>query len=185
MARSLWSAPMLGYRLGPDDGTLSVRTRRTGAAAMAGHNLLMHATSWEATIELGDHMAVELDVDGSSLRVREGSGGMQELQDEDKENIRQTIDAEVLNRETIKFRSGEVAPAGAGLHVTGDLTLNGQTRPLAFELALTADGRIEGTAVVKQSDWGMKPYTGLFGALKVVDEVEVGIDARLPEPQSA
>jgi polyisoprenoid-binding protein YceI len=184
MARSLWSAPMLGYRLGPDDGTLSVRTRRTGAAAMAGHNLLIHVASWEASIELGERMAVELDADGSSLRVQEGTGGVQALQDEDKENIRQTIDAEVLHGEAIKFRSTDVKPAGAGLHVTGDLTLNGETHPLSFDLALTADGRLEGSAVVKQTDWGMKPYTGLFGALKVVDEVEVAIDATLPEADS-
>jgi polyisoprenoid-binding protein YceI len=176
---------MLGYRLGPDDGTLSVRTRRTGAAAMAGHNLLMHVTSWEANIELGGEMAVALDADGGSLRVQEGSGGVQALQDEDKANIRQTIDAEVLHGQAIEFRSTDVKPAGAGLRVTGDLTLNGQTRPLSFDLTLTTDGRIEGTAVVRQSDWGMKPYTGLFGALKVVDEVEVAIEARLPEPQSA
>jgi polyisoprenoid-binding protein YceI len=177
--------PMVGYRLGPADGTLSVRTRRRGAAAPVGHNLLIHATSWEATIELGDPMAVALDVDGGSLRVQEGSGGMPELQEEDKEAIRQTIDAEVLKGEAIRFRSTRVGPAGAGLHVVGDLTLNGQTHPVSFDLALTADGRIEGSAVVKQSDWGMKPYSGLFGALKVVDEVEVGIEARLPEPRSA
>ena len=31
----------------------------------------------------------------------------------------------------------------------------------------------------------MKPYSALFGALKVVDEVEVEIDATLPgQPQS-
>jgi polyisoprenoid-binding protein YceI len=175
---------MLTYRLGPDDGTLSVRTQRTGAAAMAGHNLLIHVTAWEATIALGDDTSVAVDADGSSLRVREGSGGMQALQDEDRENIRQTIDDEVLHGQTIAFRSTEVRPGGAGLRVDGELTLNGETRPLGFDLALTADGRLEASAVVKQSDWGMKPYTGLFGALKVVDEVEVAIEATLPAPQS-
>jgi polyisoprenoid-binding protein YceI len=175
---------MLTYRLGPDDGTLSVRTQRTGAAAMAGHNLLIHVTAWEATIALGDDTSVAVDADGSSLRVQEGSGGMQALQDEDRENIRQTIDDEVLHGQTIAFRSSEVRPGGAGLRVDGELTLNGETRPLGFDLALTADGRLEASAVVKQSDWGMKPYTGLFGALKVVDEVEVAIEATLPAPQS-
>src|SRR3954452_22522023 len=80
MAGSLWSAPMLTYRLGPDDGTLSVRTQRTGAAAMAGHNLLIHVTAWEATIALGDDTSVaviEISADGGSLRVEEGSGGVQ------------------------------------------------------------------------------------------------------------
>lgn len=170
---------MLTYRLGPDDGTLSVRTQRTGAAAMAGHNLLIHVTAWEATIALGDDTSVAVDADGSSLRVQEGSGGMQALQDEDRENIRQTIDDEVLHGQTIAFRSTEVKPGGAGLRVDGELTLNGETRPLGFDLALTADGRLEASAVVKQSDWGMKPYSTLFGALKVVDEVAVSVEARL------
>ena len=44
-------------------------------------------------------------------------------------------------------------------------------------MAVDADGMLRGTAVVKQSDWGMKPYSALFGALKVADEVEVAIDA--------
>jgi hypothetical protein len=33
---------------------------------------------------------------------------------------------------------------------------------------------------VKQTDWKMKPYSTLFGALKVVDEVEVAVDAAFP-----
>lgn len=175
---------MIAYRLGPHDGTLSVRTERTGAAAMAGHNLLIHATRWEATIELGPDTSVELEVDGSSLKVIEGSGGMQALKDEDRENIEQTIDDEVLHGERIRFHSLAVEPEGAGLRVDGQLTLNGETRPLGFDLAITGDGGLQATAVVKQTEWGMKPYSGLFGALKVVDEVEVGIEARLPEPQA-
>ena len=38
-----------------------------------------------------------------------------------------------------------------------------------------------GSAVVTQTEWGMKPYSALFGALKVADEVRVEIDARLPQ----
>jgi polyisoprenoid-binding protein YceI len=177
---------VLTYRLGPDDGTLSVRTERTGAAAKAGHNLLIHVTSWEATVELAEETSVTLEADGSSLRVQEGTGGMQALQDEDKENIHQTIDDEVLMGERIAFRSTEVRPAtdSTGLRVDGELTLLGETRPLGFDLAITGEGALEATALVKQTDWGMKPYSGLFGALKVVDEVEVAIEATLPEAQS-
>ena len=42
---------------------------------------------------------------------------------------------------------------------------------------MDADGTLRGSVVVKQSDWDMKPYSALFGALKVADEVEVAIDA--------
>jgi hypothetical protein len=31
---------------------------------------------------------------------------------------------------------------------------------------------------VTQSEWGMKPYSALFGTLKVADDVEVAVEAR-------
>jgi polyisoprenoid-binding protein YceI len=63
--------------------------------------------------------------------------------------------------------------------VTGELELAGRRHPITFDLA-AADGRLTGTATVKQTDWGMKPYTALFGTLKVADEVVIAIDAGLP-----
>jgi hypothetical protein len=35
-----------------------------------------------------------------------------------------------------------------------------------------------GSATVKQTEFGMKPYSALFGALKVADAVEIAIDAK-------
>jgi polyisoprenoid-binding protein YceI len=176
------------YRLGPDQGTLSVRTGRTGAAAKAGHNLLLHVTSWNATITLGGDPAattVELDADGASLRVREGTGGMQALGDDDRASIVESIDDDVLKQQAIMFRSTSARPGadGRGLEVEGDLTIVGRSRPIAFAVAIDDEGRITGGATVKQTDWGIKPYSTLFGALKVVDEVEVSLEAVLPEPE--
>ena len=105
---------------------------------------------------------------------------MQALDDGDLANIETTINDEVLLRRDIRFRSTSVSGNGDSLRVAGDLTLFGSTRPIAFDLALT-DGRVSGTAVVKQTDFGMKPYTALFGALKVADDVRVEIDAALPQ----
>jgi superoxide dismutase, Fe-Mn family len=157
-----------------------VRTERTGAAAKAGHDLLIHVLSWEATLEVGEAASIALDVDPTSLSVREGTGGMQPLGYEDKANIEQTIDDEVLQRKSIEFRSTSVQRVDGGLRVEGELTLVGETRPLTVEVAVGEDGKISGRVVVTQSDWGMTPYTGLFGALKVADDVEVAIDATLP-----
>jgi polyisoprenoid-binding protein YceI len=170
------------HKLGPSHGKLSVRTGRTGAAAKAGHNLLIEVTSWQATLEIAEdpsQTTVVLDADATSLRVREGSGGMQALGDDDKSSIRQTIDDDVLKRQDIAFRSTAIRPSsdGSRLSVDGELTLNGRTHPIAFDLEIGEDGRLGGSAVVKQSDWGIKPYSTLFGALKVVDEVTVVFDA--------
>jgi hypothetical protein len=165
------------YTLGPEDGILSVRTSRTGAVAKAGHDLLIHVTEWSATLDT-DAPSLTLDADATSLRVREGSGGMKPLDEDDLSNIETTIDDEVLLRRDIGFRSTSMTVDGDAIAVTGDLTLVGTTNPLTFDLAL-AGGRVKGAAVVRQTDWGMKPYTALFGALKVADEVRVEIDARL------
>ena len=171
------SIPPGTYELGPDDGTLVVRTKRTGAAAKAGHNLLIHVTAWKGTLVVGDETSVELTADPTSLRVREGEGGMQALGDDDKASIEQTIDDDVLKQKGISFHSTavEATADGNALGVQGELTLFGTTRPLAFDVAVPGDGTLSAVAVVKQTDWGMKPYSGLFGALKVVDEVEVSV----------
>ena len=168
---------MPNYTLGPEDGILSVRTSRTGAVAKAGHDLLIHVTEWSATLDT-DAPGVTLDADATSLRVREGTGGMKALDEDDLTNIETTIDDEVLLRRDIRFRSTSVTADGDSLAVTGDLTLVGTTHPITFDLTL-ADGRVNGVAVVKQTDWGMKPYTALFGALKVADG-RAGGDRRPP-----
>ena len=179
------SIPMGVHRLGPDDGTLSLRTGRTGAAAKAGHDLLIHATSWQATLTVGDDAAASslaLDVDGGSLRVQEGSGGMKALTEDDKAGIATTIDDEILERRPITFRSTRIVPAtdGRGLRVEGDLTLLDQTHPIAFDVEVGDDGRVGAGVVVTQTRWGITPYSTLFGTLKVADDVAVAIDARLP-----
>jgi Fe-Mn family superoxide dismutase len=173
------------YKIGPKNGTLSVRTGRTGAAAKAGHDLLLHVTAWQATLEVSEDPAqtsIVLDADATSLRVREGTGGMQALGDDDKASIEETIDDDVLKRQGIEFRSTAVQTAadGSRISVQGELTLVGKARPIAFDLTVDDDGKLSGSAVVKQTDWGITPYSALFGALKVSDEVEVVLDASLP-----
>jgi hypothetical protein len=151
--------------LGPQDGTLLVHTGKGGAAAKAGHELTIEVTRWRGTI--GDDGAMTLSADPRSLRVVEGTGGMTALGDEEKDGISQTIDEEVLKRRAIEFREA------------GALELAGFKRPLDFALKLDDEGRLTGSAFVTQTDWKMKPFSALFGTLKVADVVEVSIDARV------
>ena len=164
--------------LGPDNATLTVRTGKGGAAAKAGHNLVLEVTRWQGTLTAD---TVELTADAHSLRVRSGSGGISPLGDEEKAGISQTIDEEVLKGGNIKYRSTAVtARADGGYDVEGELDLLGVSAPLAFSLALDGD-HLTGSASVKQTDWRIKPYSALFGTLKVADVVEVSIDATLPK----
>jgi len=170
----------MSQEFGPDNATLTVRTRRTGAAAKAGHDLLIEVTSWSATFDMAADPQLALSADSRSLRVRQGTGGMQPLDDDDRAGIEQTIDEEVLRGTPIEFRSTSVEERAEGGPVTvaGELELAGERRPLSFELAAGEEGRLTATVVVTQSEWGMKPYSALFGTLKVADDVEVAVEAR-------
>ncbi len=166
------------YKFGPDNASLHVETGRSGAAAKAGHDLIIDVTSWEATLEVGDNSSLTLSADPTSLRVREGKGGMQALKDDDKDDIHKTIDKDVLKQKDVTFTSSSVEPAGDGLKVSGELEMAGKSKPVSFELS-ESGGTITGSATLNQTDWGIKPYSALFGALKVNDEVEVVAEGKL------
>ena len=55
----------------------------------------------------------------------------------------------------------------------------GATRPLTAHVTVEERGAVHGTIPVVQSAWGIRPYRGLMGALKVRDEVEVVIAGQL------
>jgi polyisoprenoid-binding protein YceI len=173
------------FQLGPENASLQVNTYREGVGAKVGHDLVIDVTRWEATIDLAGDPArslIRLTADPRSLEVREGLRGLKPLSDKDRGEIAKTIDARVLGGSPISFTSSSVrggAGGGGLLVIEGDLTLAGQTRPITAELAMTDDGHVTGTVPVTQTTWGIKPYRGLMGALKVRDDVEVVIDARL------
>jgi hypothetical protein len=164
-------------KLGPDSGSLLVKTYREGVAAKVGHDLVLEVGSWEATL---DGSSIELRADSGSMRVLSGERGVKPLTDKDRAEICKTIDAKVLGRRPIAFRSTAVSgpDASGGLGVDGELSIGDVTRPVSARLELS-DGRLTGTIPVTQSEWGIKPYRGLMGALKVRDDVEIVVDARL------
>ena len=170
-------------RVGPADGTLEVRTYREGVAQKVGHDLIIDVGQWEAVAEVredGTLSAVQLNADPRSLQVREGLRGIKPLTDKDRADIRNTIDERVLLGRPIAFSSTAVETGNGGLTVRGELELAGVRRPVSFQLDEAADGRMRGTLPVTQSEWGIKPYRGLMGALKVRDTVEVVLDVALP-----
>jgi YceI-like domain len=152
-------------------------------AQKVGHDLIIDVGQWEAAAEVrqdGTLSAVQLNADPHSLRVREGLHGVKPLTDKDRADIRKTIDEKILGGRPIDFCSTAVEPGDGVITVRGELELTGTRRPASFELNAATDGRVSGTLPVTQSEWGIKPYRGVMGALKVRDTIEVVLDVPLP-----
>jgi hypothetical protein len=178
------------YAIGPESGRILLRTGRVGLAARAGHDLGIEVTRWSAEITvpagsdggaaLGD-ATVTAELDLGSLAVREGSGGAKPLSDKDRRDI-EAAARKMLGGGTdtsARFVSSKVVPSGDGGVIEGTLTLRGQSRPARLEVTRAAPGQFRATATVRQTDFGIRPYSGFFGALKLRDEIGVEVDVRL------
>ncbi len=177
------------YTFGPDDGRLLVCTARAGFGAKAGHDLTIGVTRWrgEATVDPADpaNCSVTVEVDAESFEVQGGTGGVKPLTSSDREEIERIVREKIMltgRHPTITFRSSRVEGSAESFRVEGDLTLVGVTRPLTVQGSWT-EGRVRGSAAIVQSQWGIRPYSAFFGALKVSDEVEVRFDLDLVSKQ--
>jgi polyisoprenoid-binding protein YceI len=173
------------YTLGPASGQLQVKTTRTGLGARVGHDLTIEVTRWHADIIIDaahpSASSVSVDVDAGSFQVREGSGGIKPLTDSDRAQIKTTIQQKVLHTgqyPSITFQSRQIEGQADSFTVDGDLTITGVTQPLTVHGRI-ADGRVHGSTTIAQTRWGIRPYTGFFGALKLSDEVMVEFSADL------
>jgi hypothetical protein len=179
------------FRLGPDNGRVILRTSRAGLAALAGHDLTMEVTSWSARVVVPDEEAggitaatVTADLDLGSLAVREGTGGAKPLTDRDRADIKKTI-SRILGDGQASFVSSRIIRTGAsGGAIEGTLTINGKSQPARLQVSEPAPGRYRGSGTVVQTAYGIKPYVGFFGALKLKDEVAVEFDVDLTKAQS-
>jgi polyisoprenoid-binding protein YceI len=170
--------------LGPGDGSIKVRTRREGLAQRVGHDLTLEATRWNAEVELDPdditRSSVAVTVDPGSFEVLEGTGGAMPLSDKDRADIRKNITQKVLTSGQVGFRSTGIESLGEGrFALDGDLTQNATSRPVRIELAQSGD-RVGGRVTIRQTEWGIKPYSAMLGALKVADAVEIEVDVRVP-----
>lgn len=173
------------HELAPPSASLRFRTYRQGLAAKAGHDLILEAADWHGNLMVpdapDDAPSLTLEVDLRSLRVVEGHGGVKPLTEGDKAEIHKAMQKPLRTADhpTATFRSSEVRIEGDEATVRGELSLAGQTHPV--EVRVRREGSaVVGSAEVVQSTWGIKPYTGFFGALKLRDAVEIEVSATLP-----
>ena len=174
------------FRLGPDSGRVVIETSRAGLAARAGHDLTIEVTRWSAQVAVpaeGDGglaaATISAELDLGSLEVREGTGGAIPLTDRDRREIKNQM-GKILGSGTATFASSRIIPSGSsGGAIEGTVTLNGQTQPARLQVTGSGSGRYRGSATLAQTGFGIKPYTGFFGALKLRDEVVVEFEVDL------
>ncbi|KAA2263397.1 YceI family protein [Solihabitans fulvus] len=171
------------YRIGPDNGRLVLHTRRAGLASVLGHDLTIEVDRWSGEITVAENPAdstLLVTVETGALRIIAATGGAKPLSERDKREILQQA-RKILDSDrtpTATYASTAVAADGAsGGTVDGTFTLLGRGLGLRLKVTGSGDGRYLATGEVVQSDYGIKPYSAMFGALKLADSV--GIQAEV------
>lgn len=165
-------------------GVVAAHTDVTGPAARTGHRLRIEWETWSATVRLDDGEPVHVDANIAvdSLQVRSGEGGLTPLTGPEKlvtrSNALKTLKAK--NNQHVTYQSVSISKSDNGYHIDGSLTIAGRTRrhPIEVVVGDTGDGwDISVESTVSQSDFGVKPFALMMGALKVADDVRVVITA--------
>ena len=174
--------------MGPADGELRILTGVAGPAAKMGHRLTIAMRSWEATVSWrgSTPTGATLTVDVDSLEVLRGEGGVTPLTPPERAlartNACKALDAKKHPR--ITFIADDISETPMGYRLAGTLDIHGTSRRKTVELTVEDRGTewsMSTEVEVVQSDFGVRPYSLMMGALKVADAVTVTFSGRHPK----
>ncbi|HEY1840538.1 MAG TPA: YceI family protein [Mycobacterium sp.] len=173
------------WSLDGGDGELLVRTGVAGRAAQMGHRLTIAMRRWQATTQwdADEPVRAELTVEVGSLEVVRGEGGLIPLSGPEKALVRnnalRSLNARRFPR--ITFAANTIDKTGQGYRLAGTLTIHGKARRQIVNVRTDEadDGwSLSSETTVRQSEFGIKPYSQLLGSMKVADDVTVSFSAR-------
>lgn len=172
------------WTLGSDNGELTLKTGVTGRAAKMGHRLTLVMTQWTVTVEWhdGEPVSASLVVPLDSLEAVRGEGGIKALSGPEKPLVRgnalKALGAKKFPE--VRFEATTIDHTDTGYRLTGTLNLHGQSRDQVIDVAASqSDGTwtLSAEASVRQSNFGIKPFSQMMGALQVVDDVALSFAA--------
>ena len=179
VASALWLAPV-GQAGAPSDSRsidtarskITLHVFKSGLFSAFAHNHEIEAPIESGEVSESGSLLAELRIDARKLRVLDPEASV-----DIRAKIQQTmLGPQVLDTDRfpeIHFRSTAVEPKGTDHWlVRGDLDLHGQTRPLAMDVELK-DGVYRGTAILKQTSFGIKPVAIAGGTVNVKNEVRI------------
>ena len=166
-----------------DDGELLLLTTVEGRMARMGHELALRIDRWTASLTVGQEVsatALQVDADLRSLSLKGSRDPGKPVSEKDARDIltnaQKTLQAQQYPQ--IGFTSTSAQGTWETVTLQGNLTLHGQTRPQALRVTATESGyRLTGR--LTQSDFGIKPFAIMMGALKVANTVDVEVTVRL------
>ncbi len=172
------------YRVIPAESRFQVEVSKAGLLAVLAHDHVIGIRGYSGRVVLSPRgiadSGMELRIDTRSLVVLDEKPSAA-----DRAKITRSMHEEVLESarypEAI-FRSTGVAGMTEGrdgeirFQLTGDLTLHGVTRAIVLPVTLRrlpGELRATGRYVLKQTDFGIRPYSTAGGAIKVKNEVVI------------
>jgi polyisoprenoid-binding protein YceI len=171
---------------------LLVRVHKDGVAARLAHNHVVWAKEFsgsitydpaapEATIIKVDIVTKGLNLDDPALKKQWKEDPLSEgdradvtknMFSEDQLNVNKYPAMSFVSTGVTKNEDGTLA-------VKGNFTMHGTTQPISFNAKIEPDGTgFKGHAEfsVKQSNYGFKPFSAMFGAIKNKDEINFILD---------
>jgi polyisoprenoid-binding protein YceI len=169
------------YRLVPSS-RLEVKTGKAGLFGFAGHSHVIRARAFSGHVVYYPHAAAR-----SHFQITVPTDSLEVLTPPDTAEIRKVTAAmrtETLHTDQyheIRLVTKQLTPTAHGFHIIGALTLVGQTREVPIDVSVEAGVdtlRTQATFAIKQTDFGIKPFSGgPGGTVKVADKVTFTIDA--------
>lgn len=151
---------------------------KEGMLSRLGHDLRLSLDAFEITLETGTIVG---RFDTTSIRVdgamKAGALDPEALSTKDRAKIEKTVRNEVLCVERFPeavFEASLELRGDTG-EIRGSLTLLGRRRALDPIQVIPLGDRFVAKLTIEPTRWGIKPYRGLAGALKVQDRIEAEI----------
>ena len=156
---------------------LTVRVFKSGIFSPFAHNHEIQAPLAEGTVDTSA-LSVDLRIESQAMRVLDPKGS-----DDERAKVQQVMEGskvlDVARYPTIRFHSTAIEASGADRwNVLGTLELHGESHPIRFEVRREG-GLYRGTAVLRQTDFGIKPVKIAGGTVRVKDQVRVEFEIAL------
>ena len=162
----------------PENAECFVSVFKAGALARIGHDVMLQFQGMTLTVAEDQSMRAEFRTDSlqvvGALKDGRPQPGLLSMKDSSDiaGNIRKVL--EPGRFPVAVFESTSVRDGKGALEIVGELTLHGVTRRVQVR-AERADGMATARVVVNQSDYAIKPFKALLGALRIKPEVYVEI----------